>query len=392
MRNYVVCIDGTGNHPDQKDPAYRTPDPATSNVFRVFRMLTERGQAADGAVEPFSQRAQPGHPGADVGKVLYRHGVGSQKWSPTAPLAQYTGLGTNGRILSAYEFLAANHRPDKDRIFAFGFSRGAFAVRSLAGLIQHAGLPAVPRTLSPFELYGVMRSYRNRKPGTPAIRSDFRSAHVDFVGLWDTVGALRLQRKSYHDISPSNVGVVAHALALDELRPQFAPDFWDDSTGRRTGVDETWFTGAHSNIGGGYGQDELSNIALAWVVAKAVEAGLPVPETYATWWFREHAFGQNRDSHKEFLDKLRAVGDWLKGAATPRSVPDRHSIHRSVLDRMNGNVNSEYKYTKSEEKQFEGWKGYRPSARLSDGTACPADWPEHRVSETPDYLDASPRP
>jgi uncharacterized protein (DUF2235 family) len=388
-RTYVVCIDGTGNHPNQIDPAVQTPEPATSNVFRMFKMLTGKAPDSDGAINTLFGRVAPNGPSVDAGRVLYRYGVGSVNRWPIQVWEQYSGQGTLERIRSAYSFLAA-HASETDRIFAFGFSRGAFAVRSLAGLLQHVGLPDPPDVLPSSLLDTVMAAYENRVPGLPANLPNFRPAHVDFLGLWDTVGALRFSR-TLHDISPSNVKRVAHALALDELRPEFAPELWGEPAGS-TKVAEAWFTGAHSNIGGGYGQDELSNIALSWVIAEAADALLPLPGEYSKHWLTEHVLGATRSSHAEFLARLGSVGKWLKGPPTPRSLAPVHSVHRSVLDRMAGNVDSPYNTTKhsGDGSDFTGWQGYAPRATLAGGGSFAINVPGQSVVETEDYLGPPP--
>ena len=379
-KNYVVCIDGTGNSPHHLDHGSASRDPATTNVFRIFQFLTGSSHHTDGGQAGFSQPILFHNQSTDLGQVFYRWGVGT-RWEPTPQwLRQYAGFGTLSRIRSAYRFLATHHH-EGDKVFAFGFSRGAFAVRSLAGLLQHSGLPAPGHMPSDAEFDDVAEAYFSHKPAV--LRPNFRPAAVNFLGIWDTVGYLKAST-AWHDISPQNVDRVAHALALDESRPQFAAALWSGPKRAGQTVREAWFTGAHSNIGGGYKDDELSNVAAAWVFREAFEAGLPVPDQAPDFWAREHVLGTARDSHKEFLTWSNVFGSRLKGRATPRSVPIDHHIHRSVLDRMAGNKDSPYNMIKSAD--FVGWQSYKPSARMADGSAFTTQWPLGQIAETDDYL------
>ncbi|HET6273972.1 MAG TPA: DUF2235 domain-containing protein [Bacteroidota bacterium] len=296
MRTYVVCMDGTWNHPGQRDidPIEESERVSETNVLRIYRFLTGILHTGNvpvhyGMVRPLCASFSASD---SLGEVLYLNGVGSSGTVVNKAWAGATGTGTSERIMDAYRFLAERH-VSGDRIFAFGFSRGAFAARSLAGFLQYIGLPKVPRVLGEEELEDYFRLYRERGAATygPSLG---RNAQVDFLGLWDTVGALAFGGilSSFHLISPENVNHVAHALALDERRGAFKPEYWE-STGRGQGVDEVWFPGVHTNVGGGYAEEGLSNIALAWVVSKAVEAGLPTKKEYIQGWYAEMPLAVN---------------------------------------------------------------------------------------------------
>lgn len=392
MRTFVVCIDGTWNDPSQRDwdRAHHDVEAMTeTNVLRTFRFLKGKidrnpPDLRPTMIAPLSPRFSKDE-SEDVGTVLYLSGVGTNRGFLARQFEGLTGVGTLRRILDAYRFLAQHCRPE-DQIFGFGFSRGAFAVRSLAGMLHHVGLPASPRHLDDRELDLISLAYRGRTEGTSFPR-DHRSAEIQFLGLWDTVGALAFDGAvGRHDTSPPNVRRVAHALALDEQRVDFTPDFWAEPA-RNTLVNEVWFAGAHSNIGGGYQSEELSNIALAWIISEAMEAGLPEYPDYIQGWSVENTHGFSRDSYDEFLRQLRIIGDLMKGAPVPREIPEGHGIHASVFDRIEKLETSEY---------LTGGIGraadYTPSARFTNGRA----WPTARASfggrivETPDYLSRLP--
>src|SRR5215813_15341806 len=130
-----------------------------------------------------------------------------------------------------------------------------------------------------------------------------RPVNFDFLGVWDTVGALAFGNSigAFHHINPGSVRRVAHALALDEERERFEPSYWNKPAGADTQVDEVWFSGCHTNIGGGYCDTNLSNIAFIWVLKAAQDAGISIdlrglPEFD---WNRSHT-GARRDSYSEF--------------------------------------------------------------------------------------------
>jgi hypothetical protein len=385
-KTYVVCIDGTWNSPLQMDQESITE----TNVLRIFRFLT--GVLHPNTLDrlettrPLNPQFSGGGNNDDLGAALYLPGVGSSGRFVANRWEGATGAGTMERILLAYGFLA-EHCQEGDRIFAFGFSRGAFAVRSLAGLINHVGLPTVPRLLDPQELHEVSRSYRERTPPTP-VQSTFRPADVEFLGLWDTVGALAFEtfQGKFHDLSPSNVRRVAHALALDEQREVFEPEYWAGS-GTSAVVKEVWFSGVHSNVGGGYVNAELANVALAWVVSEAVEAGLPTQPAYIDGWYRENSFGIARNSHKEFLRHLGVLAGLFKGRPRALVPLNGQSIHASVFDRIEEAVSD---YSTGNLGKPQGWEPYIPAARLN-GKPLPNQRTAFtgKIFETPDYLPGS---
>jgi uncharacterized protein (DUF2235 family) len=194
-----------------------------------------------------------------------------------------------------YRALADHYDEGRSDVYLFGFSRGAFTVRVLAGLLYRCGL--LPPKRRNFDAL-FFRAYSLYKPHQPKVEcvekfrreNTVRECKVRFLGLWDTV-------KSYGGIVPRTlphlrhnpiVKTVCHALALDEHRSWFIPTSWGgiDSDKANAGsiphddgyavqqVKEVWFRGCHSDVGGGDAEAETAKIALRWMLNEAVACGL----------------------------------------------------------------------------------------------------------------------
>lgn len=352
-RDWVVCIDGTWNHPGQTDadPVDAKEVVTQSNVLSTWEGLTDRDLASAG-----------GH-GAHAalwkgeGEALYLCGVGSAGTVLQRTWEGSTGTGTSERVMEGWAFLAERVQ-EGDRIHLFGFSRGAYAARSLAGFLDFAGLPATPRAVPQAELLELFAAYRDRQPApNPGTR---RAVSVAFVGVFDTVGALAFGRtfNAFHRINPGKVDHVAHALALDELRDAFAPSFWDAPAGAATAVKERWFAGAHTNVGGGYEDAGLSTLAWLWMWSQAKARGLdfapsrwPMPQV-------PNPLGELRDSFTEFWKGIPLLGDLMRRhrlAQKARRLRPGQRVRGSVLERI-----------------ARAQSAYAPLAQLPEGTAWTA--------------------
>lgn len=289
-RNYkrlVVFCDGTWNKEDQKT---RDGRPCPTNVLRLFE-LTRIG---DGDNCPQI--------------VHYVRGVGN-RWDERVTGGGF-GLGISDNIQGAYQFLVSNYE-DGDEIFLFGFSRGAFTVRSLAGMIYNVGILRRDRLHLLEEAYAHYRSSDPKwHPGSDLSKA-FRAANthgnekIKFLGVWDTVGALGapfgyvvakllnlIFPTQFHDTKISPIILNAyHACAIDEKRWPFRPTRMEltetrkieaaqvnaaDANAEKFNYEEVWFPGVHSDIGGGYPEAGLSDCALQWMVEKAQSHGLCV--------------------------------------------------------------------------------------------------------------------
>ncbi len=220
------------------------------------------------------------------------------------------GYGLNDEIIRAYEWLI-DHYNAGDELFIFGFSRGAYTARSLSGLIAKCGLLSAGAPLSVNQLYAryrrasavkTLRQLLRESDGKAALSLEERwmlkysqPIDIDFVGVWDTVGALGLPFGNLPilgkaDMRFLNTGLripnkaAFHAVAIDEHRKAFAPTLWtvDFLKGtppphhRRTltQVEQRWFVGAHANVGGGCQNDALAQMPLKWMIDKAQLHGL----------------------------------------------------------------------------------------------------------------------
>lgn len=273
MKRIITCSDGTWNRPNITEDGVIIK----TNVQKIFDCIEKRDLGND-----------------TIQLKYYDEGVGAQGNLLTRMLNGATGKGIDTNIVDAYKFICWNYEPG-DQIFLFGFSRGAYTARSLAGLIRKCGIIKV----NDLNLIGdAYKLYRDKSVGpNDSIPAKFRKknshdvASIRFVGVWDTVGSLGLplgalqwynkSRYTFYDTTLSSVIEHAyHALAVDEQRKTFAPTLWTRSKNNTADVkqilEQRWFPGVHSNVGGGYADSGLSNIALKWLFRKAVDAGLCV--------------------------------------------------------------------------------------------------------------------
>jgi uncharacterized protein (DUF2235 family) len=269
-KRLVVCFDGTWNAADS--------DRAETNVVRLSRAI--RANSGGDGVPQLS---------------IYLRGVGTSGSQIERLVAGATGAGIEDIIRTAYLFLAQNYVP-ADEIFLFGFSRGAFAARSLTGMLGSTGLlrrESLPHLSTAWAYY---RDFKNRSPQDFLRRYAKKKIEthdditVNFLGVWDTVGALGIPVgflgelsglvHRFHDTAPSRIiKHGAQALAIDEYRDEFVPTLWTGKAPAGSTIEQVWFAGCHSDVGGGYSDRELADIPLLWMVDRAKAAGLKLDET-----------------------------------------------------------------------------------------------------------------
>ncbi len=273
---------------------------------------------------------------APVG-LCYEPGQQWEAWRTLPQLAMGAGLETS--ICEAYAWLARKWRPGNP-LFFFGYSRGAFGVRSLAGMIGHVGL-LKPAHANHRNIARAWQLYRQGGAGRPQ-RLDPALCHdqvpIRMIGVFDSVTALGIRlpllwmltepRFRFHD---SHLGVqVEHgvqALALDETRAAFQPLIWDSSHAQGR-VEQMWFRGCHPDIGGQLSGLEyarpLANIPLVWMLSRAEAFGLPLPQGWRDHFPRDAtapSIGSWRNWGKAFLARAPRLAGADPSEALHQTVP-----------------------------------------------------------------------
>ncbi|MGB3491792.1 MAG: DUF2235 domain-containing protein [Elainellaceae cyanobacterium] len=325
MKRLVVCCDGTW----QK----LTADPTTypTNVVKLAQ-----------AVKPLSKENHE-----EIQQVIfYNPGVGTRNFIDRIGGGAF-GWGVDEVIQNAYKFLCWNYDPDEnDQIYLFGFSRGAYTVRSLAGLIYNSGLLKRRHIRRVLEAYKLYRS--EIKPQDPSA-IDFREKYsrgvdVDFLGCWDTVGSLGVpevavllpldrlinQRYRFHDTTLNRrIRYARHAVAIDENRTAFDVTPMQLSEGADTNLREMWFPGHHGCVGGGTKATEgLSNAALQWLMDESHALGLSF-DLAPVAGVKENELITDYKTH--FEKPLQGILEKLRGNVREISTPDM--LHLSTRQR-----------------------------------------------------------
>ena len=367
MKRLIVCCDGTWNEID-----YRVRP--TTNVVKLAQSVHAYGADADGNEIPQV--------------VFYDEGVGTLEGESMEGGGFGDGLEQN--IKDAYAFLVFNYNPG-DEVFIFGFSRGAYTARSLAGMIRNCGI--VRRDCSPcvgeaFDLYKDKKrhpdaeeswAFRERTghkdmwvsrdvigPGrSHTVRSDLKNENqlvITYLGVWDTVGQLGVpgvfnavankpEDHGFHDLKLSSfVKQARHAVAIDEKRTVFRPTLWEPKklallNQKTSGIEvapednsnaprlyqQKWFAGDHGSVGGGGDLTGLSDIALSWVAegARMNGANLSYDENFKCVDF-EVKYNKGRSI------KSRRVRFNANGHAPLSNVSEDYKGSSSVLGRALG--------------------------------------------------------
>ena len=333
-RNLVFICDGTLS---------TMQEGRETNAGHLFRVLNDAGQSG-------AQR------------LAYDPGIQGSGWRKWVAAA--SGLGINLSIEHGYAFLATNYRPG-DRIFLFGYSRGAYAVRSLAGMIGKIGLL---RQKYATERH-VRLAFRFYQVGSNSVARRHFSTHrchtdvpIEMLGIWDTVKSLGLPYPIIHRLAPMatefhddqlspHIMHGYHALAIDEDRTSYAPLLWRLSPDWRGRVEQAWFPGAHGDVGGEIrdlpSARPLGNISLNWMLRRAARHGLTLPDAW------EERFPE--DPCAPMMGCRRGIARLFLFRGPRRTGGgDGETVHLSIRDRMKGVA------------------GYRPTAEPGSTPESPA--------------------
>ena len=361
-KNLVVCCDGTNNEFGENN----------TNVVRLLSLALKRDEQQI---------------------VFYDPGLGTfpapgaltplQKWV-TKMLGSAFGYGLSHSVAVCYDFLVEHYKPG-DRIYLFGFSRGAYTARVLAALIHACGLMhtknrnLVPYVIDLFRKEATKAKKRNDKAERQAGRKQplqlpvcdtFKQAFcltppIHFLGVWDTVSSVGTIfdpfNLPYTRWNPS-VKTVRHAISIDEQRKFFRTNLWSTTT-HETDVKQVWFAGVHADVGGGYeeSQSGLAKIALQWMLDEAHAADLviddaqlptvfPPPDTASPLAAPDPTAPMHNELDHFFWKVLQWVPrrHWVRDNHTgqftrcwdfsskplPRPIPSNATIHPTVYERM----------------------------------------------------------
>jgi len=309
-KNIILCIDGTWNKPDE-EPHKENEE---TNVRNLWELL---------------EKNKP-----DEQVVYYDEGVGAHWYDQI--LGGISGKGLSKNIRQAYFELCKSYHVG-DKVYIFGFSRGAYTARSLAGMIYCCGL-LKKDNLTDKSVKHVFDIY---KKSNELERSRFKknniSCEIETLGVWDTVGSLGipisfLKKISdkyirFHDTKINKeVKYAYHAVSIDEQREVFSPTLWDvNSATKDQIIEQVWFSGVHSDIGGGYKERHHSDIPFQWMISKLKDKII----------FNSKAYPYSGDVSQKIHDSYKIY----YGGKEPRiaSVTNKYTpkVHISVLDKLN---------------------------------------------------------
>lgn len=340
MKNIILCADGTGNQGGY------TPD---SNVFKLYQAIDLHNPNA----EQIS---------------FYDNGVGTQSNKYIRGLSGALGLGFRVNVCDLYEYLARHYDPI-DSIYMFGFSRGAAEIRAVNGFIAACGLidgrGKGDKQLKA-EVKTAMKAYAAKPAKRQALLSNLKLhaplPTITFIGVWDTVSALGFPERTdiaglglrvlnwvfkyignfvnwvyphkfYNYELTVNVAKARQALSIDDERTSFWPILWTERTAKSSDVDvqQVWFAGMHSNVGGGYPRTGLANVAYAWMLQNvsglafksgAVDETLADADVNGRIYDSRHGFGIYYRYHPREISSLC------------REANTEVKVHESVLRRL----------------------------------------------------------
>lgn len=355
-KNIVVCCDGTSNNKDGQQQQW-------TNVAKLHESLK----------------------GNDRSNALYIPGIGTHGFLERV-FGPGMGYGIEQNIKEAYKHICARYKPcQDDNIYLFGFSRGAYTVRSLAGFVRKVGLLLGGQSDALIE-QAFLHYWWGEQVGEsdplkaflhhielPEEPGEGQRVLIYFIGVWDTVPALGfpgflgrpLKRwVKYHQVElPDHVTYAYQALALHELRECFVPTFWARKTRESQTLEQVWFAGAHADVGGGYDdRTALADVALRWMQSKAFKADTSAQRLNIT---AGEGVSVVQPTEEQFQPHNTIVDLFLFSNPTHRalfrneydddalaSVWETIKLHQSVQKHWSNTAAREYKYGKAVNEQL----------------------------------------
>lgn len=379
MKRLIICNDGTWNTPDQEDNGI----PCPTNVVKLYHALADSDDPPLATGKPAVRQLKYYHPG-----------VGTKGFLDSIVGGAF-GKGIDNHIRSAYHWIATHYSPG-DEIYIYGFSRGAFAARSLGGFLGRGLLDLTG--LSPDETWKRVnaayekgyRKHDTRAKDTRAWAKNWPFFHglapcpVRFLGVWDTVGALGIPDDleiinllddaddwRFHDTTlGTHTRTARHAMAIDEVRASFTVTRWHNADKHPDAV-ELWFPGVHSDVGGGYAQTDLSDGALLWMIDESESAGLRFRPDIRKQ-IKPDPLGVLHNSYKGAFAKLRS-----RPRAMEAFVHANHAdhFHHSAIARQKASPIA--------------YPAYRPTIQLAVGKSHEVDiFADTHWNDTGLYLGA----
>lgn len=372
-KNLIICCDGT-NSSFQKD---------LTNVVRISRIAVPiPGQQHVYYDVGVGAEAEPG--------FVTKLSATLNRWAGLA-----FGVGLVRNVEEAYNEIVDKYEPE-DRLFLFGFSRGAYTVRALAGLLQNYGLL---KKAHRSRAHSVVKKFQKLFPkeGSAAaldpakhtaycnktfadarhIRESFAiGCPVHFMGIWDTVSSLgwAYDPKSFPNTAEMpQVRIIRHAIALDERRAKFRTNRVKPVPGPDQDIQEVWFAGVHADVGGGYSDEQsgLAKVCLKWMLREAVGKGLRMDAEQEKLYLQgPRSQADEMGPQHESLEKLWWALEYLR-------LPHRRNVNGVWIDEM-------IRY------RGEGWRTIRPGdlvhrsveRRLSVHPVKNSHWPGAQVAIT----------
>jgi len=309
-KNIVLCIDGTWNKPDEK----LHNENEETNVRNLWELLEKNNSAKQ--------------------VVYYDEGVGAHWYDQI--MGGISGKGLSKNIREAYFELCKSYHTG-DKVFIFGFSRGAYTARSLAGMIYSCGLLNNENLTE----QSVKHAFDIYKKSDESVRSNFKKnnikCEIETLGVWDTVGSLGIpigflkkissRYIQFHDTKINKeIKNAYHAVSIDEQRSAFLPTLWDVNLAKKHQVvEQVWFSGVHSDIGGGYKERHHSDIPFQWMISKLKGKVIFNNKTYP---YSDDVSQQIHDSYKIYYGGKQPRVATVTDTYTPK-------VHISVLDKLN---------------------------------------------------------